>query len=256
MSYITLGNLTRFLTKLKTYIGNNYLKKTMDKAGIIYVDDLRMRPQDENLLDESGRISFRDGTNENLMDLYAKEDVRLGRILKLDDHQTKEQVILSSHNFTEYAPSVTGTGATGIWQINISGNALNDSDGNKIVDTYAKKSDIPTGSNITVDDALSATSTNPVQNKVVNGALNEKLSTNGGMVHGNVRVLGNIKATSLSIGDVAAIVTLISGGTGDMAREQDGKLYTFLDTNNYTKYVPKLDNNGHLIINGSELWIA
>lgn len=28
MSYITLGNLTRFLNKLKTYIGNNYLKLT------------------------------------------------------------------------------------------------------------------------------------------------------------------------------------------------------------------------------------
>lgn len=120
----------------------------------------------------------------------------------------------------------------------------------------ATKGDVSSGSNITVDDALSATSTNPVQNKVVSGALNEKLSTDGGMVNGNVRVLGNVKATSLSIGDVAAIVTLISGGTGDMAREQDGKSYTFLDTSNYTKYVPKLDNNGHLIINGSELWIA
>lgn len=120
----------------------------------------------------------------------------------------------------------------------------------------ATKGDVSSGSNITVDDALSATSTNPVQNKVVNGALNKKLSTDGGMVNGNVSVLGNIKASSLSIGDVAAIVKLISGGTGDMAREQDGKLYTFLDTSNYTEYVPKLDGNGHLIINGSKLWIA
>lgn len=146
MSYITLGNLTRFLNKLKGYLDNNYLKKTLDKAGIIYVDDLRMRPQDKNLYSESGHISFRDGTNENLMDLYAKEDVRLGRILTLDDHQEGEQVILSSNNFMKYAPSLTGTGATGLWNINISGNAYCDSEGHKITDTYVKKSDILTGS--------------------------------------------------------------------------------------------------------------
>lgn len=120
----------------------------------------------------------------------------------------------------------------------------------------ATKGDVSSGSNITVDDALSDTSTNPVQNKVVNGALNEKLSTNGGMVNGNVRVFGKIEASSISIRDFAASATLISSGTGGMAREQNGKLYTFLDTSNYTQYVPKLDGNGHLIINGSELWIA
>lgn len=42
--------------------------------------------------------------------------------------------------------------------------AIKDGAGNNIVDTYAKKTDIP---NITVDAELSDTSTNPVQNKVV-----------------------------------------------------------------------------------------
>ena len=42
--------------------------------------------------------------------------------------------------------------------------ATRDGAGNNIVDTYAKKTDIP---NITVDAELSDTSTNPVQNKVV-----------------------------------------------------------------------------------------
>lgn len=49
--------------------------------------------------------------------------------------------------------------------------ATRDGAGNNIVDTYAKKTDIP---NITVDAELSDTSMNPVQNKVINAALNSK----------------------------------------------------------------------------------
>ncbi len=46
--------------------------------------------------------------------------------------------------------------------------ATRDGAGNNIVDTYAKKTDIP---NITVDSSLSSTSTNPVQNKAVKTAI-------------------------------------------------------------------------------------
>lgn len=53
--------------------------------------------------------------------------------------------------------------------------ATRDGAGNNIVDTYAKKTDIP---NITVDSSLSSTSTNPVQNKVVYDALANKMNTN------------------------------------------------------------------------------
>lgn len=49
--------------------------------------------------------------------------------------------------------------------------ATRDGAGNNIVDTYAKKTDI---TNITVDEELSDTSMNPVQNKVINAALNSK----------------------------------------------------------------------------------
>ena len=48
------------------------------------------------------------------------------------------------------------------------------------------KGDSSPGSTITVDSALSSTSTNPVQNKVINTALNEKLSTSGGTLTGNL----------------------------------------------------------------------
>ncbi len=46
--------------------------------------------------------------------------------------------------------------------------ATRDGAGNNIVDTYAKKTDIP---NITVDSSLSSTSTNPIQNKAVKTAI-------------------------------------------------------------------------------------
>ena len=48
--------------------------------------------------------------------------------------------LLDSNNYSNYAPTKTGTGATGTWGINISGNAANDADGNVIADTYLKKS--------------------------------------------------------------------------------------------------------------------
>lgn len=53
--------------------------------------------------------------------------------------------------------------------------ATRDGAGNNIVDTYARKTDIP---NITVDAELSSTSTNPVQNKVIKVALDGKLGKN------------------------------------------------------------------------------
>ena len=41
---------------------------------------------------------------------------------------------------------------------------------------------------ITVDATFSSTSTNPVQNKIVNGALQEKFSKSGGGISGDVRM--------------------------------------------------------------------
>lgn len=53
--------------------------------------------------------------------------------------------------------------------------AVADEDGNNIKSTYAKKTEIPSGS--IADSELSETSTNPVQNKVVTTELNKKLET-------------------------------------------------------------------------------
>lgn len=52
---------------------------------------------------------------------------------------------------------------------------------------YSKVTDAPS-----VDSALSSTSENPVQNKVINSALDGKLSTSGGTVSGNITLNGNL----------------------------------------------------------------
>lgn len=152
MIYISLGNLTRFLNKLKTYIGNNYLKLT---GGTV-----------------TGDTIFRKKISAHEVCLTGLSDVSL--VNKDNGSIAKDGLtILDEGNYNLFTPTLHGTGATGTWDINISGNAIHDSEGNKIVDTYAKKSDIPTVNNITVDNALSATSTNPVQNKVIKAALTD-----------------------------------------------------------------------------------
>lgn len=56
---------------------------------------------------------------------------------------------------------------------------------------YAEKEfELPITGSFTVDDALSDTSTNPVQNKAVKAALDGKLDKTGGTLTGNLRVTG------------------------------------------------------------------
>ena len=67
---------------------------------------------------------------------------------------------------------------------------------------------IPKGKDVTVDSALSSTSTNPVQNKVINTALNEKVNTSS---------LATV-ATSGSYNDLSDKPTIptITYGTADL----------------------------------------
>lgn len=128
MSYITLGNLTRFLNKLKTYIGNNYLKLT---GGTV-----------------TGDTIFRKKISAHEVCLTGLSDVSL--INKDNGSIAKDGLtILDEGNYNLFTPTLHGTGATGTWDISISGNALNDSEGNKIVDTYAKKSETSTAPDLT-----------------------------------------------------------------------------------------------------------
>ena len=136
--------------------------------------------------------------------------------------------------------------------------ATQDSYGNIIVTTYARKSDLSGyvktinnmepdtngninistggggtgGTNITVDSTLSSTSTNPVQNKVLYAALNNKLDKNGTATYAERDSSGNIITDTYakksevsgvvkSVNNIApdsngnVTITVSGGGSGD-----------------------------------------
>ena len=136
--------------------------------------------------------------------------------------------------------------------------ATQDSYGNVIVTTYARKSDLSGyvktinnmepdtngninistggggtgGTNITVDSTLSSTSTNPVQNKVLYAALNNKLDKNGTATYAERDSSGNIITDTYakksevsgvvkSVNNIApdsngnVTITVSGGGSGD-----------------------------------------
>ena len=272
MIYISLGNMKRFLNKLKDYLGNNYLKLT---GGTV-----------------TGDTIFRKKISAHEVCLAGLSDVSL--VNKDNGSIAKDGLtILDEGNYNLFTPTLHGTGATGTWDINISGNALNDSEGNKIVDTYAKKSDIPTGSNITVDSALSATSTNPVQNKVIKTELDKKWNIDSTTltIHSDESFPLRISSTedsrfSVALGSsalwigndkgevgldyqmisfknedssrtiiapkldgVGTVQLLLQNGAGDITSAKNIATEDYVKTN----YVPL--SNGHISINGSELWV-
>lgn len=64
---------------------------------------------------------------------------------------------------------------------------------------------------VTVDSALSSTSENPVQNKVVKSALDGKLSTSGGTMTGNIGFGGSMSLVIHATDDTSSLV--LAGGT-------------------------------------------
>lgn len=276
MSYITLGNLTRFFDKLKDYLDGKYLKNG-GIASSLNVKNLRMRADIGSK--DTPKITFTNNINSEIVSLYGLQSSVSGKSL-IASIDGSNYSVLHTGNAYSYFPSKTGSGATGTWPINISGNALNDSDGNKIVDTYAKKSDIPAGSNITVDDTLSVISTNPVQNKVIKNALDGKLSTEDNDLNsisysnGTISQLCSSTNANLTLDargaklTQAATLKLTNNGmefigvrTGhtnlsfnvnDSGVSLNGTLLLTVPTAN-TLYARI--SNGHLVINGSELWV-
>lgn len=82
-------------------------------------------------------------------------------------------------------------------------------DANTTTWEYAEKEfELPITGSFTVDDALSDTSTNPVQNKVVKAALDGKLSTLGGEISGNL----DVGLTVVAGGSVSTGVTKSDSG--------------------------------------------
>lgn len=162
----------------------------------------------------------------------------------------------------------------------------------------ATKDDITAGGgNITVDDTLSDTSTNPVQNKVIKGALDNLLSTSSSLdanyvgwdddqnlVVGNktdehsqsvkISPYGVICGTdSVAIGIIQGEITAETTNGIISLNETNHELYALIlneklqysnlsnDTTDniateaYVKANYVQLSNGHISINGSELWI-
>lgn len=219
MIYISLGNMKRFLNKLKGYLSNNYLQLS---GGTV-----------------TGDVSFKRDIEANRVRLRSvAQPITL--ISNGDGNMAKEQdekfyAFLDEKNYTEYVPKLDGTGATGTWAINISGNALNDSEGNKIVDTYAKKSEVGSTPDLTLYMKKKADSDLIMaENKIifpsatfVSGFLNGVpiFNINAKNTRG-INIEGNLMNNGASI------------ATEDYVR---------------TNYVPL--SNGHISINGSELWV-
>ena len=230
MSYITLGNLTRFLNKLKDYLSNNYLKLT---GGIV-----------------TGKVNFEHMMSTRLLDLTQNTPIltlansNQGELFLSTDN--KNAYVLDSDNYNKYAPKLDGTGATGTWSINISGNALNDSDGNKIVDTYAKKSEVSTAPNLTKYMKKSADSSldmkeHPIYFGYAQISLNDGFTIDG--TGDRVKILGT---------------SLFFNNSRIDTREDNQKLYAPQVSPTFTGTVtaPNVTVSTSLTIPGGKIWIA
>ena len=104
------------------------------------------------------------------------------------------------------------------------GTATTTAEGLMSASDKSKLNGIETGANkITVDSALSPTSTNPVQNKVINDALSGKLSTSGTAAKATADASGNtITSTYATKSELSSGLS----GKSDSGHNHDGRYYT------------------------------
>ena len=225
MSYITLGNMRRFLNKLKGYLSNNYLQLS---GGTV-----------------TGDTIFRKKISAHEVCLTGLSDVSL--VNKDNGSIAKDGLtILDEGNYNLFTPTLNGTGATGTWDINISGNALRDSDGNKIVDTYAKKSEVSTAPDLTeymkksADSSLDMTE-HPIYFGYATISLNDGFVIDG--TGDKVKILGS---------------SLFFNNSSIDTREDNQKLYAPQVSPTFTGTVtaPNVTVSTSLTIPGGKVWIA
>lgn len=225
MSYITLGNMRRFLNKLKGYLSNNYLQLS---GGTV-----------------TGDTIFRKKISAHEVCLAGLSDVSL--VNKDNGSIAKDGLtILDEGNYNLFTPTLHGTGATGTWAINISGNALNDSEGNKIVDTYAKKSETSTAPDLTKYMKKSADSSLDMKEYPIYFGY-ATISLNDGFVIDGTGDRVKILGTSLFFNN-SRIDT----------REDNQKLYAPQVSPTFTGTVtaPNVTVSTSLTIPGGKIWIA
>lgn len=133
----------------------------------------------DNILLEISNLHTDDQVLQDEIDYVSGvvETISGGCDCDLDDYYTKEEIDSAIETIENEIPSLDGY-ATEDWVENknyltehqplktINGNVISGT-GNIVIET--------SGTSITIDDHLDSTSTNPVQNKVIVGALNDKL---------------------------------------------------------------------------------
>lgn len=248
MSYITLGNLTRFLNKLKTYIGNNYLRVT----GGTVTGAVRFYST-PTIVDNGNTktINFQDTSTYGFYNGIGSSGYTPGEVpyllrVQTSSGMTSRYKILDESNYSRYAPSLDGSGATGTWPINISGNAINDSEGNKIVDTYAKKSEVSTAPDLTkymkksADSSLNMKS-HPIYFGYAQISLNDGFTIDGS--GDKVKILGT---------------SLFFNNSRVDTRKDNQQLYAPQVSPTFTGTVtaPNVTVSTSLTIPGGKIWIA
>lgn len=242
MSYITLGNLTRFFDKLKNYLDGKYLKNG-GTASSLNVKALRMSTDIGSK--DTPKITFTNNINSEIVSLYGLQSSVSDKSL-IASIDGSNYTVLHTGNAYSYFPSKTGSGATGTWAINISGNALNDSDGNKIVDTYAKKSETSSAPDLTKYMKKSADSSLDMKEYPICFGY-AKISLNDGFTIDGTGDIVKIKGTSLFFNN-SRIDT----------REDNQKLYAPQASPTFTGTVtaPNITVSTSLTIPGGKIWIA
>lgn len=101
-------------------------------------------------------------------------------------------VVLHSGNYNDYSPSKTGSGASGTWNINISGNAAKDGSGNVITSKY-----------VTVDttQTISGVKTFSKEITISNETASTSKTTGALKVKGGIASEGQISSDKVMIGD-------------------------------------------------------
>lgn len=198
---------------------------------------------DEKLSTHGGTVTGAT-TFEHFLRTRLLDITQISPALRLSNSTTGDLVVsvgdkyadvLDSDNYSKYVPGLDGTGATGTWAINISGNALNDSDGNKIVDTYAKKSEVGSTPDLT-----------PYMKKKADDNLT---------MGGNSIFFPGATITSRSQNNVPSLYIDVKGSRGVFVNGYIIMNNATVATEDFvrTNYVPL--SNGHISINGSELWV-
>lgn len=183
-----------------------------DGSGVWYVDVQYIRTTGAGVQAQLDHMVGRPGATPAVGDLCVISDGRFGAVTSITPRVAVVPVLGDLSGTDGYSPTVTITEITGGHRITITDEAHPDGQSFDVMDGSG-------GGSITVDDEISGSSTNPVQNKVIKAALDGK-GTYSKPASGIPKTdLAAAVQTSLGKADTAlqsAPVTSVNGQTGDV----------------------------------------